>query len=86
MKTIVRIRYRGATDEYRGATVDSIIRRIFGQKALFVPSADPNSPTAGIAGKPARTGGTDVLAVVVDYVGESGLEERAERDWSARER
>ena len=38
--------------EFTGRTVESIIRREYGRKATFRPSANPNSPEAGMIVEP----------------------------------
>jgi hypothetical protein len=32
---------------YRGRTVDSIVRRVYGRRAFYSASNDPNAPQAG---------------------------------------
>lgn len=49
---------------FTGRTIDSIVRREFGRTAEVRVSADPNSPTYGMAVKAARHGGYDVLATI----------------------
>jgi len=51
--------------EHNGKTVDSIIRRMFGGKAVFIASKDRNSPEAGLVGYPANGGGYNILGTVL---------------------
>lgn len=51
--------------EHKGKTVESIIRRVFGQKAIFIISQDRNSPEAGMVGYPATGGGFNILGKVL---------------------
>jgi len=51
--------------EHKGKTVQSIIRREFGSKAVFVISQDRNSPEAGMIGYPASGGGFNILGKVL---------------------
>lgn len=48
---------------FRGATPDTIVRRVYGRKATFVPRTDRNSPHAGMVTKKDEHG-THVLARV----------------------
>ena len=48
---------------FRGATPDTIVRRVYGRKAAFVPRTDRNSPHAGMVTRTDEHG-THVLARV----------------------
>lgn len=50
MKTTIRLR---SGRELSGRSVDTIIRRVFGRRAVFQRSADPNSPEVGMVLRPA---------------------------------
>lgn len=80
-QTTMRILKRGEVRELKGKTVDSIIRRVFGQRASFAESKDRNSPEAGLVLYPATGGGSNIVAKVLDYDGEDGSEEREARDY-----
>ena len=55
--------------EHKGKTVDSIIRRKFGGKAVFVASQDHNSPEVGCVGFPATGGGYNILGTILTISG-----------------
>ena len=68
--TTLRILQRNAEPvTYKGKTVQSIIRRVYGAKAAYRPSQDANSPTWGLVVKPGNSGGWDVIATVIDFDG-----------------
>jgi len=50
---------------HKGKTVESIIRRVLGRKAVFIPSQDRNSPEEGMIGYPANGGGFNILGTVL---------------------
>lgn len=57
------IELRTNDGDFRGATPDSIARRVYGPNAEYQPTADRNNPHAGLIVKRDRSG-THVLASV----------------------
>jgi hypothetical protein len=49
---------------YRGRSVESAARTVYGKDAVMRGGADPNSPHYGMIVRPARTGGWLVLATI----------------------
>jgi len=65
MATKIFVKGGRSAGEYKGKTVESIARRVFGRKAVFIPSQDRNSPESGVIGYPANGGGFNVLGTVL---------------------
>ena len=65
MATAIFITGGHSPGDHKGKTVESIIRREFGGKAVFIISQDRNSPEAGMVGYPANGGGFNILGTVL---------------------
>lgn len=63
-------RNTSGTIDYKGRTVESIVRRLFGTKAVIRYSADHNSPEAGMIVTPTISGGWNVQAKVLTIGGD----------------
>ena len=66
--------------EYRGKTLPTIARRLFGRRARIVRSADPNSPVWGKIVRESRYGGCEVLTVIVTRDIETGEHDEKEEE------
>jgi len=53
------------SDGHKGSTIESVIRRVFGRKAVFIASQDCHSSAGGCVGFPGTAGGFNILGTAL---------------------
>ncbi|HKM25712.1 MAG TPA: hypothetical protein VJY40_08755 [Corynebacterium sp.] len=64
---MIRLTLRGGVT-YTGRTIDTIIRREFGPRAFFRPSANRESPEGGVILEPVPYDNTGVFNILADVL------------------